>query len=191
MKRPRNAGNTVLIIAIVAGSLSLGMSPIVFQPTIRKLLVGDQERAFCTANLRELGRAVLRYQHDHGTLPPRDGIDFLESFHDKGDGVLNPGTLICKAEEVVPTRRGKALTTANVAFLAYRNRTVPLPIAEFDREGSRIPIAADRNGETHGGVYQVLFWDGHVETIDREGFENEIQTGGFMDGKTLQSVLSD
>ena len=190
MNRTRRRGFASIVLIVLIAICGLLIYVIFFAPHPH---AGEWPPAACKGNLKQIGAAATLYENTHGTLPNEDGLAFLEALYDQGRGIgINAEIFVCPSSNETPALPGHSLQADNVSYLGYRNRTDPLPIDGLARNGSRVPIAAERQAHHWDDrSYMVLFWDGHVETIDKEVFENEVQTSGFMAGKTMRSVLSD
>jgi prepilin-type processing-associated H-X9-DG protein len=148
-------GLVVFLLMFIAGTSAVA---VVEQS---KWLVNSDQPLFgrnsCSRNLRQIGQALLLYQHDHQGKLPDDLAELLLSD-------LDPELLCC---ELAGDRPASGKTRAEVAANArqkghcsyvYFGKGRWWPIADND-------VLVCDDPESHGGGMYALFGDGHVEWI--------------------------
>jgi prepilin-type N-terminal cleavage/methylation domain-containing protein/prepilin-type processing-associated H-X9-DG protein len=126
-------------------------------------------RAACANNLRQIGQALVVYDHDYGRLPGSEahkGFSDLPSFRDalvRGRS-CPPETFVCPTSRVEPSSYELNMNYAGRPMQAGRGDTL---LASERRlascQGCHESGDTDRN--VHGPGSNSLFFDGHVETL--------------------------
>ncbi len=136
--------------------------------------------ASCKSNLRQLGQAFRVYRTRWEGGPYRNGVDFLTTLYDQGYAP-DPGMYLCPSTQdtnrdgvdLLPLPSKKTSTS----YIARKNSTPKAYPGFMTMEPfSSTTMAADRP-TNHYDQRNVLFYDGHVETLQ----ENDLRMPGYMD----------
>ena len=126
-------------------------------------------RAACANNLRQIGHALVAYNQDYGRLPGSEahkGFSDLPSFRDALARLraCPPETFVCPTSRAEPSSYELNMKYAGQPMQTGRGNAV---LASEQRlascQGCHESAETERN--VHGSGSNVLFFDGHVESI--------------------------
>ncbi|MBI4617436.1 MAG: hypothetical protein HY720_27745 [Planctomycetes bacterium] len=152
----------VLVVAdSIAGRSALAPAVGMVAATLVPTLVQVKEnasRARCKSNLKQIGLGSILYADEHRDRYPPFGPAFWDGVREE---LEDPMCYVC------PSTGDDAGDTSYATWSGGE----PLTSAQLARNGSRVPLAWDKDIENHGDVRNVLFHDGHVEQFQEDDFQ--------------------
>lgn len=126
-------------------------------------------KAACANNLRQIGQAMVVYDHDYGRLPGSEAHKSFSDLPSFRDALVRlracpPETFVCPTSRVEPSSYELNLNYAGRPMQTGRGDTL---LASEQRvascQGCHESADSDRN--VHGPGSNAVFFDGHVESI--------------------------
>ncbi len=188
MKRTRQKGFTLVELLVVIAIIGLLASLLL--PAVSRVRSEAQKKQ-CAANLKDIGTALVLYSTQHGNFPPRTHGGKMKLAHLVSTKIgVSPKQLICPTSGVAPDGSGGTAFHANflddalsggypraesAQYITYGSRAKDIKIPQAATSPASTPTAADNDHNYHANFVQILFLDGHVETVeDTDTWNNNV-----------------
>ncbi|MBI4618291.1 MAG: hypothetical protein HY720_32135 [Planctomycetes bacterium] len=157
-----------LVAAWTLVLLAFALMPLM---TLQNSELGEN-RAKCRSNLNQIGKALFLYaEKNNDLLPDADGIEFLSRLYET-QTLEDPNVYLCPSwdDSIPATSNRLTLESCDYSGLRNTDEALRLTPARIARDGSRQAVSADRRPSHHDDVRNVLFADGHADSVEEEGY---------------------
>ncbi len=159
------AGLSGGLMVLFAGAAIVGISALI---GARADSVGEER---CRANMEGIGAAAELYRMQYERIPEFDNPHFFTLL--RGEMRRDSSIFVCPSAEETPGGSPQDVSTSYETWSSG-----DLPPTELVRFGFRIPIAWDRLPDHHDYSRNVLFGDGHVESLEEDAFQDLLDREG-------------